>query len=278
MGSKYILFYSSSCKYSNEFKRLVAETRLRNVFKLACIDPIPGTKIRPAWVKKYQKEFLNEVPTIIVNNNVYSGNIAFKWLKTTTGVASKNSSLEGSSEIVAFKEDEMIGNASNWAFVKKDGSLELPIGEYEHLGKKPILQKKDGNTKLLSGDWRKIKKSTIDTEGQNGWQSVNVNKTMDPRTFEQNIREADVAIKTRNTSTKYDSGEFKPVRPRRQINFQFPQMSDSRKDASSKIEQMMASRQAEYQQDRQEFVPQPMYGGKNRYRRHRDRRHRDREV
>lgn len=262
-----ILFYSNACKYCNEFRRLLYETRYRNAFKLACIDPVPGTNVRPKWVKTYQKAFLREVPTILVGQNVFSGNTSFKWLKKFTGVTVKDPSLEGSSKIAAFKEDEMLGTASNWAFVKKNGNVELPVGEYEYLRKEPRLQKKDGNAKLLAGGWRKIKKSTIDTDGQSGWQPENIEKTLDPRGFHNTIEEADVAVKTRN-SMNYNQSEFRPVRPRREISFELPQMSESRRDASSQLEARLAARQADYQDERQ-FAPQPMYGGRNRYRRDR---------
>lgn len=263
---KLILFFSNHCKHCNEFRRLVNETRFRNAFKLACIDPVPGTKVRPPWVKKYSKQFLHEVPTIIVGQNVYNGSIAFKWLKRVTGVATKDASLEGSTKIAAFKEDEMLGTASNWSFVNNEGKNELPPGEFEYLKEEPKLQKRDGNAKLLNGGWRKIKKSTIDTDGQNGWQPENVKKTLDPRSFEAHIREQLREVKTKN-SMNYNPGEYRPVRPRRQVNFELPQMSGNRKDASSQIEAMLAARQAEYQDDRQEFAPQPVYGGRNRYRR-----------
>lgn len=136
-----ILFYSNACKYSNEFRRLLNETRFRNAFKLACIDPVPGTTVRPRWVERYSRDFLKEVPTIIVGKSVFSGDVSFRWLHKVTGVASKDSSLEGGSKVAAFKEDEMLGTASNWAFVKKDGNVELPVGEYEYLQKEPKLQK-----------------------------------------------------------------------------------------------------------------------------------------
>ena len=262
MSQKLILFYSVFCPHCRAFEKTLDQTQYRSAFRRACIDPVPGTKKRPPWVKKYQKSFLKEVPTIIVGKNIYSGDIAFKWLEKTTNVSPGNGgSSGGGTSVAAFKEDEMIDNDNQFVFIKRNGKYELPIGDREYLEheKPPPLQRKDDNSQIMQRGLPPGQKPP-EQPGKNNWSSVNINKSLDEGDFKRRISDDPNRQISNGNSLNYNPGEFKPVRPqKRPINFQLPQMSDSRRDASSELEQRMAELQAE-----REPSSGPMPGGNNR--------------
>lgn len=73
----YLLFYSKHCKYSQKFLELVEKIHYGSYFELVPVDKHNGK--RHQFVTKYN---IKEVPTIVVNQRVYSGKDAFKWLQS----------------------------------------------------------------------------------------------------------------------------------------------------------------------------------------------------
>ncbi len=73
----YLLFYSKYCKYSSKFMDLVEKIHYQSYFEMVSVDKTNGK--RHPFVSKYN---VKEVPTIIVNQRVYSGKEAFKWLQS----------------------------------------------------------------------------------------------------------------------------------------------------------------------------------------------------
>jgi hypothetical protein len=71
----YLLFYSKKCKYSNKFIDLLIDIKEDRYFETVEVVKING-KFNPL-IKKYN---IKEVPTIIVDSQMYVGQSAFKWL------------------------------------------------------------------------------------------------------------------------------------------------------------------------------------------------------
>lgn len=86
----YTLFYSKRCKFSREFiNKLENYTNINMNFKKICVDSINPTVQQ--YLNKYK---IKAVPSIVVNNNVYLGYEAFKWLDSqTTEINTIHSSL-----------------------------------------------------------------------------------------------------------------------------------------------------------------------------------------
>lgn len=78
--SQSILYYSDFCKYCNEFKKLLSNSKYRGVFKEICTDPPIGDSGR----RKPLPRFLNKVPTIVINGDVFETDKAFNWLTSST--------------------------------------------------------------------------------------------------------------------------------------------------------------------------------------------------
>lgn len=251
-----VFFYSAYCKYCAEFARLLKQTRYANAFVPACIDPVPGTNKRPAWVKRYQQRFLTQVPCIVIGNQVYLAKAAFQWLGDQTGVRTRKE-LEGGSDIASFKADEMSGFADQFAFL--DGTMTQ--GEYVSLEKAPPLQKNTGpkisEMKLPRGA------QLPDPVGPRAnWSAGDIN--IPKPKHRPNFKQKDYAI----DKEYLDPAAFKPVRPHKQIDFRLPQLDTGRKDDfRSVLDQRMQTMQMERDM---EFAPQPTFNGSKRTRKYRD--------
>ena len=73
----YLLFFSKKCKYSKKFVEILHELGEENFFRFVEVIKIRGEY--PQLVKKYR---IKEVPTIVVNSEVFVGKDAFKWLES----------------------------------------------------------------------------------------------------------------------------------------------------------------------------------------------------
>jgi hypothetical protein len=82
----YLLFYSKYCKYSQKFLELVEKIHYGSHFEIIPADKQNGK--RHPFISKYN---IKEIPTIIVNQRVYVGKEAFKWLQSK--IKSSNTSL-----------------------------------------------------------------------------------------------------------------------------------------------------------------------------------------
>lgn len=71
----YLLFYSKYCKFSKQFISTLEKTREYQNFKMVSVEKKNGK--RPDIVAKYN---VREVPTIVINGNILSGEKAFAWL------------------------------------------------------------------------------------------------------------------------------------------------------------------------------------------------------
>lgn len=238
-----ILFYSNYCKYSQEFRRLVSQTSLRNAFKEACIDPVPGTTKRPAWVKKYSRTFLKKVPAIVVGNDVYIAEKAFQWLKQKTGIQTQKKELEGGTKVAGFKPDEMMGTADQWSFV--DGSYTQ--GEFVNLEEEPPLQKSVGIKSVMDIKVPRGAQLPDPVGPKSGW---NPDQFRIPKPQkEPKFKKKDYSIKKQRWD-EVDMNAFKPVRPKRQIDFRMPQMLETRKGSADemdkRMQQLMMERDIDY--------------------------------
>jgi thiol-disulfide isomerase/thioredoxin len=72
----YLLFYSKKCKYSKKFVEILYDIGEDSFFKMVDVAKIDGKY--PPLVKKYR---VTEVPTAIVDGQMYIGQDAFKWLE-----------------------------------------------------------------------------------------------------------------------------------------------------------------------------------------------------
>lgn len=102
----YTLFYSKKCKFSGEFiNKLEQFININMNFKKICIDNMNNN------IKQYLNKYkIKAVPTIIVNNNVYLGYEAFKWLDSqTTEINTIHSSLNKQNYSEHMKSDNNIG-------------------------------------------------------------------------------------------------------------------------------------------------------------------------
>lgn len=73
----YLLFYSKYCKYSSKFIDLVEKIHYQSYFEMVSVDKANGK--RHPFVSKYN---IKEVPSVIVNQRIYAGKEAFKWLQS----------------------------------------------------------------------------------------------------------------------------------------------------------------------------------------------------
>lgn len=73
----YLFFFSKYCKYSAKFMDLIKKIHYESYFQMVSVDKINGT--RHPFVSKYN---IREVPTVIVDQRVYAGKEAFKWLQS----------------------------------------------------------------------------------------------------------------------------------------------------------------------------------------------------
>jgi hypothetical protein len=74
----YILFYSNHCPYSAKYIKFLEDSGQTIYFNKVCVDK-NNTGKRPAIMYKYS---IKEVPSIIVENRLFPGEAAFKWLNT----------------------------------------------------------------------------------------------------------------------------------------------------------------------------------------------------
>lgn len=72
----YLLFYSKKCKYSFKFIELLQDIGEDSFFKMVDVAKVNGNY--PPIVKKYK---IKEVPTAIIDGQMYVGQQAFKWLE-----------------------------------------------------------------------------------------------------------------------------------------------------------------------------------------------------
>ena len=76
--SKPILLYSNFCSFCEKFFIIIEKTNLSENFIKICIDKINGK--RPEIINKIG---IKEVPSLIIDNKVISGKMAFQWLKNS---------------------------------------------------------------------------------------------------------------------------------------------------------------------------------------------------
>ena len=74
---KHILFYSNYCPYSKKFLHFLDQSNELSNFIGVCVDKNRATGLRDERVMKFN---VKEVPSIITNNKLLSGNEAFKWI------------------------------------------------------------------------------------------------------------------------------------------------------------------------------------------------------
>ncbi len=78
----YKLYYSHKCKFSRYFIAELEKYPDINIqFKRLCIDKNIYGQVDPLVIQDLNNYKVIAVPTIIVNNNLYTGNEAFKWLQ-----------------------------------------------------------------------------------------------------------------------------------------------------------------------------------------------------
>jgi hypothetical protein len=73
----YLFFYSKHCKYSTKFLEFVKKIHYESYFEMVSVDKVDGQ--RHPFVAKYN---IKEVPSIIVDQRIYSGKESFKWLQS----------------------------------------------------------------------------------------------------------------------------------------------------------------------------------------------------
>lgn len=115
----YLLFYSKHCKYCDKFKSIVDKLGYSSYFQIVIVDKQKGK--RHPFVAKYN---ITEVPTIIVDQRVYVGKEAFKWLESK--IKNANTTLP-SHDTRQNKIPQITGYASG-SFIPDDNAMYCEIG------------------------------------------------------------------------------------------------------------------------------------------------------
>ena len=106
-----VLFYSEHCQHSTKFmKNLMKQTDIFQVFVKINIDPDPQTRKRPDSFYAIQQQLnfkITEIPTIIVEDYILTGEEAFKWLESQKP--------EINEELIAYNPNEMGSFSDSYA-------------------------------------------------------------------------------------------------------------------------------------------------------------------
>lgn len=154
----YILFYSKHCKYSAKFVELLRKIHYESHFEMISVDKINGK--RHPFVSKYN---IKEVPSIIVDQRIYTGKESFKWLQTK--IKNSNSAVPSESvrqnkiphisgympemSSMGLSGETPFDGTSRYCSLDLDNRIETP-GEDENVTKSKFLLPQDtitGNIK-----------------------------------------------------------------------------------------------------------------------------------
>ncbi len=154
----YLLFFSKYCKYSAKFMDLVKKIHYESYFQMVSVDKVNGA--RHPFVSKYN---VREVPAIIVNQRVYTGKEAFKWLQSkiknaNTSVPTQSvrqnkiphiSGFTPESSSMGFADNDNFDGTSQYCSLKVNPRISTPA-ESENVEKSQFVLPQDtitGNLK-----------------------------------------------------------------------------------------------------------------------------------
>lgn len=148
----YTLYFSNFCKNSQKFRQELSRSRYNGKIKLVCVDPAPGTSIRPALPPKLKK-----VPSLFIKENgnetQFTGQAAFRWL---TGHTSNGKPLQPKRTADVVRDstglmtyDQELAGANNYSLLDGTGTN----GSYGLLNQD---QRIDTPTESTTTDFKKL--------------------------------------------------------------------------------------------------------------------------
>lgn len=131
----YLMFYSKHCNYCSKFCKTLEKIHEEKNFSFLSVDKKNG--VRNPMVAKYS---ITEVPSIIVDQRVYVGKEAFKWLEgkiqninlqissQSTRMNKTPNVIEGfssSTSNLMFSDENFVGN-SQYCSLKAEATIQTP--------------------------------------------------------------------------------------------------------------------------------------------------------
>lgn len=189
----YLLFYSKYCKYSAKFIQFIEKIHYSSYFETVSVDKQNGK--RHPFVSKYN---IKEVPSIIVNQRVYTGKEAFKWLEskiknsnTTLPIEdtrkNKIPSISGyTPDILSMNLTEPVSNFdgnSNYSSLKINHRIQTPV-ESDKVEKPTFILPQDSITGNI--DNQEIKKPNKDDIMKKEYELLQQQRNKQDSFFKQN--------------------------------------------------------------------------------------------
>lgn len=234
-----IFFYSLHCRHCKQFMTLLQNSRFARLFAFYCVDKNPKTGQVPRLPK-----FLKSVPTIVVNNNIYSGKKAFQWLYYANQQGQRiNKGNEGN-------QNQMLGEITGK--VQGDGQVDFSDirafmpkemgGTHDGTADFSFIEDKNGNAATIEQSFQFIDDKPINLPGNSDNGINNFDGSLDGMQFDQ---------------FDYNQNDLQMDRPRDQMGLmqqpptEMPQFELPQDDSSNKkqveldFERMMQERNQE---------------------------------